>query len=340
LTTADLPLPLPIKLDLAPDRTVMLYSLIVSAIAGIAFGLAPALQATRTRLAAVLRDESTGGGRRGRVTLRGSLVSAQVAVSLVLLTAAGLMLRSFSATQSVDPGFGHTPSSVVLVGLRSDKWNEEAGLEFSRTLVERLEELNGVTRIAITGRLHLDPLSTWNFNINVDGIDPPPGRDGHLTDWTPISPAFFDVMGIPIVRGRGFTDADRDGALEVAIINEAMAERFWSANDAVGNTFRDGRNRRFTIVGVARNAKVRNLGEAPRPQIYRPFAQAYVSNFTLVANTTRDPEVVAIELARGARDIDRDIFTWEPRSMERHLAALSCFASASVASSNSAVFAD
>ncbi len=321
LVNADLPLPLPITLDLAPDGTVLLFSLLVSAAAGIAFGLVPALQATRTQLAEVLRDESAGGGRRGRVTLRGSLVSAQVAVTLVLLTMAGLLLRSFAATQSVDPGFGYTPSAVMLMGLRADQWDDEQGLAYAGTLVEQLEQVPGVTRIALTGRLHLDPLNTWNFDVTIDGVEPPPGRDGHLTDWTPVTPSFFEVMGIPILRGRGFTDADREGAIDVAIINEAMAARFWAGDDPIGRVFRDSDGDPYAIVGVARDAKVRSLGEAPRSQIYRPFAQAYQSTFTLVANTTRDPELTAVELARAARAIDRDIFTWAPKSLARHLGA-------------------
>ncbi|MCI0436317.1 MAG: ABC transporter permease [Gemmatimonadetes bacterium] len=319
LTNADLPLPLPITLDLSPDRSVLLYSLVVSAAAGIAFGLAPALHSTRAGLATVLRDESPGGGRRGKVTLRGLLVTGQVAVTLALLTMAGLLLRSFQATQSVDPGFGSTPTAVVTMGLRADRWSEAEGLAFTRTMVERLEEVAGVTGIALTGRLHLDPLNTWEYDINVDGVAPPPDEDGYSIDWTPVTPAFFEVMGIPILRGRGFTEADREGSLDVAVINQAMAARFWPDGDPVGRTFRNLRGKVLTVVGVAADAKVRNLGEDPRPQLYLPFAQEYASGFSLLANTTRDPEVVALELARAARDIDRDIFTWEPKSLSRHL---------------------
>jgi putative ABC transport system permease protein len=320
LVNADLPLPIPITLDLSPDRVVVMYSLLVSTVAGIAFGLAPALQSTRTNLAEVLRDETAGGGRRGRSRLRGVLVAVQVAVSLVLLLIAGLLLRSFQATQSIDPGFGAKPTAIVQLGLRADRWNEDQGLAFSDRLHDRFLEVPGVTGVAFTGRLHLDPLNTWNNNIIVDGVAPPPGADSWLVDWTPVTPDFFDVMGIRIVSGRAFNSTDRKDASPVAIVSQAMARQFWPGRDPVGETFRFRAGKEFTIVGVSSDAKVRNLGEPPRAQYYRPFAQAYVSGFSVVANTSRDAEATAIQLANAAREMDSDVFTWEPKSMARHLA--------------------
>ena len=318
LTSADLPLPLPVTLDLAPDRTVMLYSLALSAFAGVVFGLAPALQSTRTQLAAVLRDETAGGGRRGTLSLRGMLVTAQVAVSLLLLVTAGLLLRSFMATQSVDPGFGTRPSAVLTLSLRADRWSGEEGIRFTDRLIERFRAIDGVSDVALTGRLHLDPLNTWSTSVSVDGVAPPPGRDSHSIDWTPVTPSFFDVLGVRIVSGRGFTEADRAGATGVVIINQAMADRFWPGEDAVGRTLRDS-GTTLTVVGVASNAKVRTLGEEPRPQLYRPFAQEYSRYFVAVANTVRDAESTAIAMSRAARELDADVFTWEPKSMTRHL---------------------
>jgi len=320
LVNADLPLPIPITLDLSPDRVVVAYSLLVSTVAGIAFGLAPALQSTRTKLAEVLRDETAGGGRRGRSGLRGALVAAQVAVSLVLLLIAGLLLRSFQATQSIDPGFGAKPTSIVQLGLRADRWNEEQGLAFGDRLHERFLEVPGVTAVAFTGRLHLDPLNVWNNDIVIDGVAPPPGRDAWMVDWTPVTPDFFGVMGIRILSGRAFNTSDRKDAADDAIISHAMAQQFWPDQDPVGRTFRYRSGKAVTIVGVTSDAKVRNLGEPPRAQYYRPFAQAWVAGFSVVANTTRDPEAMAIQLAGVAREMDPDVFTWEPKSMARHLA--------------------
>jgi predicted permease len=320
LVNADLPLPLPITLDLSPDAAVLAYSLGISMLAGIAFGLVPAMQATRTQIATVLREETPGGGRRGRVTLRGALVSAQVAVSLILLTTAGLLLRSFRATQDVDPGFGGRPSAIVTLNLRSDRWNEEQGIEFANRLMDRFVAIPGVTGVGLTGRLHLDPLSNWNATIDIEGVEPPPDRDGHLVDWTPVTTGFFDVMGIGVVQGRSFTEADRAGSAPVVVVNEAMARRFWPGGTAVGATIRYVSGRVMTVIGVMTDAKVRSLGEAPRPQFYRPFLQAYSEAFVAVANTTRDPEQVAIEMARAAREADPDVFTYEPKSMARHLA--------------------
>jgi len=320
LMNADLPIPLPISLDLAPDATVLGYSLLVSAVAGIAFGLAPALMATRTRIATVLREETAGSGRRGRVSLRGILVAGQVAVTLMLLAVAGLLLRSFRATQTVDPGFGDRPSAVVTINLRSDRWSEEEGKALIDRLYDRFREIPGVQDVALTGRMHLDPLNNWNSDIVVEGVAPPPGRDSHLVDWTPVDPPFFDVLGIPIVQGRGFTDADRSGSERVAVINEAMAHRFWPDGDAVGSTFRyESSETPITVIGIAGDTKVRQIGEAPRPQFYRPFAQSYTSGCTVVATGAGDAEQIALQIARAARELDPDVFTWEPKSMARHL---------------------
>lgn len=321
LVGADLPLPLPLSLDLAPDATVLGYSVAVSAIAGVVFGLAPALLATRTRIATVLREETPGGGRRGRVSLRGVLVAGQVAVTLVLLAVAGLLLRSFRATQTVDPGFGDTPSALVTLMLRTDRWSEEEGLAFIDRLYDRFREVPGVTSVALTGRMHLNLLNNWTSDIVVEGIAPPPGRDSHSVDWTPVDPPFFDVMGIPIVQGRGFAVSDRAGTQLVAVVNETMAHRFWPSGDAIGSTFRGvSSESAITVVGIAADTKVRRIGEAIPPQFYRPFAQQYTSGFTVIANVAGDPESTALEIARAARELDPDVFTWEPKSMARHLA--------------------
>jgi predicted permease len=321
LLAADLPLPLPLTLDLSPDATVLGYSLLVSALAGAIFGLAPALLATRTQIVTVLREETPGSGRRGRVTMRGLLVGAQVAVTLVLLATAGLLLRSFRATQTVDPGFGYAPSALVTMTLRADRWSDEEGLAFLDRMYERFREVPGVRDVAVAGRMHLDPLNNWNSNIVVEGITPPPGRDSHQIDWTPVDPPFFDVTGVRIVEGRNFEQSDRSGAQRVAIVNETMARRFWPDADAIGSTFRyPSSGNEVTVVGIASDAKVRQIGEAPRSQFYRPFAQAYSSGFTVIATVSGDAERTAQEIARAARDLDPDVFTWEPKSMERHLA--------------------
>ena len=322
LMQADLPLPVPLSLDLSPDATVLGYSLLVSALAGLAFGLAPALLATRTRIATVLREETPGSGRHGRVSARGVLVAGQVAVTLVLLATAGLLLRSFRATQTVDPGFGYEPTAMVTLSLRADKWSDEEGLAFVHRLYERFREVPGVRNVGLTGRMHLDPLNNWSANIVVDGIEAPPGRAAHEIEWTPVDAPFFDVMGIRIREGRNFMESDVRGVQRVAIVNEAMATRFWPDGDVVGSTFRYASSALevVTVVGVASDAKVGQIGEPPRPQFYRPFTQTYSSGFTVIANVAGDAERTAVEIARAARELDRDVLTWEPKSMERHLA--------------------
>jgi hypothetical protein len=235
----------------------------VSLVAGVLFGLAPALNATRTDVISTIKNENTGGGAARRFTLRNSLVVGQVAISLVLLVVAGLFLRSLQARRLIDPGFGSAPTAILTMGISSDRFNQEQARVFVNQLEERVRQIPGIQATGVTGNLHLNSLSTQNLSLNVDGFQPPEGQDHFTIDYTRVDPGFFDAAGIPILRGRNFNSAtDRDGGAAVAIVNEAMAQRFWPGQDAIGRTFRTD-STQYTIVGVARTARIRSLGEAP-----------------------------------------------------------------------------
>ena len=137
-------------------------------------------------------------------------------------------------------------------------------------------------------------------------------------------PGFFDAMGIRIVRGRNFTETDQPGSARVAIVSQAMAERFWPGGDAVGRLVRthDESDADLVIVGVARDAKIRTLGEAPRNMIYRPYAQEFPRSLTIVARTSADAERLALDLVTAGREVDPDLWIWEAKTMDRHLAIM------------------
>ncbi|MCK5652469.1 MAG: ABC transporter permease, partial [Gemmatimonadetes bacterium] len=275
--SVELPFPIPIDLDTDLDGRILGFSLAVSVLAGLFFGLAPALQATNPDVAPTLKDESTGGGRPRRITLRNSLVVGQVAISLMLLIGAGLFLRSLGEARSMDPGFGHEPTVVATFGISGERHTAEEGRVFMRSFEERALAIPGVQAVGLIGNLHLNAMSFSSTDINVDGFDPPPGRQGHLIDRTEVDAGFFDAAGIPIVRGRNFDDSDVPGGQRVVIINEVMAERFWQGEDAVGRIIRETDGDELLVVGVARAAKVRTLGEPPRSFIYYPYSQDYTS---------------------------------------------------------------
>jgi predicted permease len=320
LLAAELPLPVPIDLDLGLNTTVLLYSVLVSLAAGILFGLAPALQATRPDVAATLRDETAGAGHAGRQRMRNSLVIVQVAMSFMLLVGAGLFLRSFLATQAADPGFGRDPAALLTMAVPANRYSPEEGRVFVRGLFERFGQIPGVEAVGLTSNIHLNTLNSQSIRVNVDGVEPPPDRPGHDIDRAEVDAGFFDASGIRILRGRNFSDIDREDAPRVAIVSEAMARRFWPGQEAVGRTLHhqpDGVD--MTVIGVASDAKVNSLGEAPVSFVYLPYSQAYTSFMTVIARTSLSPEWTATQLLAAVRELDPDAWVWEAKTMARHL---------------------
>jgi predicted permease len=321
LLGADLPLPIPLTLDLGLDANVLGFSLLVSVAAGLLLGLAPALQTTNPDVSATIKDETAGVGRGGGLTLRNALVVLQVATSVILLVGAGLFLRSFQRIQTVDPGFGREPSAILTIMLPGTRYSDEEGARFEKRLEERLLQVPGVTAVGATSNLHLNTLNTQNMEVNVDGIEPPEGRDSHMVDRATVSAGFFEAAGVRLLRGRNFEASDHPDSPKVAIVNEALVEKFWPGQDPLGRMLRrpDEGDDDLIVVGVAATAKVRSLGEAPRPFVYVPFSQRYTSFLTVVAKTGADPERTAIDLMAASRELDPELWIWESKTMARHL---------------------
>ncbi|HXV62204.1 MAG TPA: ABC transporter permease [Vicinamibacteria bacterium] len=321
LLSADLPLPLPITIDPRLDATVLGFTLLVSIAAGLLLGLVPAVQATRPDVAAVIKDETAGVGRSGKFGMRNVLVVAQVATSLVLLVGAGLFLRSLQRIQTTDPGFGRDPAAVVSIGLSSRYESDEEGLLFFERLEREFRSLPGVSAVGATSNLHLNQLSIQNINVNVDGVEPPPGRDAHILDRATVTPGFFEASGVRILRGRNFDERDRGDARRVAVINEAMVEKFWPDRDPIGAVVhRTEGEGDLEVIGIASNAKIRSIGEAPRAFVYLPLSQSYTSFLTLIAKTDVDPNRTATDMMAAARKLDESLLLWEAKTLERHLA--------------------
>ncbi len=325
LVRADLPLPLPLTFDFSLDARVLLFSLGVSLLAGLLFGLAPALQSSNPDVASTLKDESTGGGKPRLFTLRRVLVTAQVATSTLLLVTAGLFLRSVMASQSVDPGFGHEPTGILTILLPMNELNEEERALRVQQLRERFETLPGVETVGSISNLHLNLLNTQSVGINIDGVEPPEGYESHRIDYASIDPPFFRAAGIPLLEGREFTERDDAQAPAVAIVSQSFADRFFPEGRAVGKTLRrtaaDGVSD-AEIVGIVADTKVRSLSEAPRPFVYWPFLQESVDSFTFLAQTSGSARSTSISMLQAGREIDPDLRVFESKTMERHLASL------------------
>ena len=320
LVQADLPLQLPISLDLSLDPVVLAVSLLLTAIAGLSFGLAPALQATRPNIAATIKNESVGSGRGRTVSLRSALVVVQVAVSLVLLVGSALFLRSVRARLDIDPGFGSAPAVVLSLQEPEGRRSREQIANYFTQLRAEVAAIPGVAAVGLTEDLQLSPLNNLGADVTVPGVDPPPGREAHGVDRARVSEGFFDAAAVRIVDGRPFDATDALGGNPVAVVSEAFARKFWPGESAIGRTMRV-REQEVTVVGVAGDSKIRTLGENPVPFLYQPFAQAPTGGMTLVARTQGAADALVGAVMAAARRLDPDVVVVEAKTMERHLAA-------------------
>jgi predicted permease len=318
---ADLPVPLPITVDVSLDWRVLAFSILASAIAGVMFGLLPALQATRATVVETIKNENADGGPVRRVTTRNLLVIGQVAVSLSLLVTAALFLRSMQARAAVDPGFGHTPAGMVWTAIPADRYDSTQ----QRLLLERIEarmaRIPGVVSVGATDNILLNPLSQQGKRIRVPGLTPPKGRTDFDVDFAAADSGYFGSIGLQVVRGRGITAADTRTAPHVAVINEAMAQKFWPGKEPIGQTFSTD-STTYRVVGVTRTTKVRTLGEEPRPFMFAALTQEFSPLMMVVARTNGDAERTATQMLTALREIDPGIMAIQVKTMQRHLAAM------------------
>jgi macrolide transport system ATP-binding/permease protein len=321
LLGANLPLPVPIALDVSLDARVLAFAIGASAIAGILFGLLPALQATRPSVIEWIKNENAGGGPARRLTIRNALVVGQVAVSLLLLVTAALFLRSLQARMNVDPGFGRAPAAMVWLTIPTDHYDSTRRLPLLDEIERRTLGVPGVRAVGVIDNMLLNPLSQQSKRINVSGFTPPKGELGFDIDYAGADSGFFDAAGVTIVRGRSFSAADGPSAPRVAIINEVLAQRFWPNRDAVGQTFRADTTT-YRVIGVARTTKVRSLGEEPRPFIFGAFRQDFSPYLMLVARTDGDADRATIRVLGALRETAPDLMLIQAKTMTRHLAAM------------------
>ena len=290
-----LPANLPISLELSPDWRVFAFALGVSLLAGLTFGLAPALGAARGDVTARLRTDSAGSGVR-RSRLGHGLIVAQVALSLVLLVAAGLFVRALGQGRQIDPGFEIT--NVLTATLDSESWgyDEARARRFFRTLRERVQALDTVTSVSYTGRLPL---------MGGSSVDNVPLDTGELAvHYTPVDVNYFATVGVQVIEGRTF-DESIGRTPRVAIVNETLARRLAPGASAIGRTFRF-RNEITTVIGVARDAKYATLLERTPPFAYFPLAQIWHPAPTLIVKSGASDRFPA-DLREAVLSIDRNL---------------------------------
>ncbi|HMD21827.1 MAG TPA: ABC transporter permease, partial [Alloacidobacterium sp.] len=303
LSASQLPQGVPITMDLR----VLLFAVGVSLLTGIAFGVFPALQLSRTDLNTTLREEgaSTSAGRE-RARMRSLLVVGQVALSLLLLIGAGLLLRSFARLLRVDPGFDAHNVLTMNVSLPTVKYAKpEQQIAFFDDVLRRVSALPGVRNAAISAAL---PMSWKRITPMLPEGQPdvPLGQRPFL-DIEAISPQWFDTMRVPLRNGRGFSAADNAQAPKVLVVNETFARRFWPNQNPVGKHVVVGRGPTASeVVGVAGNIRNKGLAEETQAQVYIPFAQLPWGNMNLLVRTDVSPQSVAAAVQKQISAVDAD----------------------------------
>jgi predicted permease len=313
-----------VTLDLSLDSRVLSFSLAVSLFAGVLFGLFPALQSSKPDVVTTLKDEGTGGGRKRRINMRSVLVTTQVAVSTLLLVGAGLFVRSLLATQNLDPGFGQQATGMLNLFLPSTEYSQDQALRFYERLSDRLGEIPGVTAVGLIDNPNLTPTNQMSRSVNIDGVEPPQGRDAHAIDFAHIDENYFEAAGVPILEGRAFEPRDDGESPPVAIVSEAFVRRFFPVRDPIGARLRlspikPGDAPDFEIVGVAQDTRVRSLVEPPRPFLYLPIRQDFTPVAVFLATGPNDARQTAISMLQAARELDPDVRVLESKTMARHI---------------------
>jgi len=304
------------------DISVLLFAGAMIVLVTFAFGLVPALQATRPDLHETLKD----GGRSATSTaaqhrLRGALAIAETALALVLLVGAGLMLKSLYHLIQVSPGFQPARVLTMEMDLRTDQYSKDpAILNFWQQVLDRVRVIPGVESAALGTAL---PLSGDHrrSDITIEGLPiPGPGEFPH-PDRHEISAAFTTAMGIPLLRGRTFTDADNETAPDVALINSTMARRFFTDGDAIGKRFIWGHpgegEKWITIVGVVADTKLYGLDNPARLEVYSPYRQRPSADMNLVVRSAVDPASLTSAVRAAVATIDKDQPIFDVHTMQQ-----------------------
>jgi putative ABC transport system permease protein len=312
---------LPFRFAVSPDYRVFGFTLLVSLLAGLLFGLAPAWRGIRIDLVTPLKDGiSAGGGDKSR--LRSLLVIGQVAICSLLLVGSGLCLRSLIHAQSIDVGFEAGNRLIATLDLSSLGYPEAQGKAFFNNLIERTKAIPGVESASLTSHLPLGGVR-WGQTVNIEGHQPPPGESGFGVNTMSVGPDYFKTMGTTVLRGREFTTHDTEDAPPVVVINEEMARRFWPDRDPVGAavTMDAGKGeKRFEIVGVVKTGKYWSLGERPPLFLYHPILQGYYARATLIAKTSSDPSSLLAAVRREIGALDPNMAPTQLGALEEHMA--------------------
>jgi putative ABC transport system permease protein len=323
LLTSLAPVEIPRLAEITLDGRVLGFTLLLSLLTGVIFGIAPAWQVSKLDLNDALKE----GGRAGslaRNRTHSLLVITEVALSLVLLAGSGLLIRSFAGLLAVNPGFDPRNVLTLYVGLPGYRYTEGGQqAAFYQQLLERVERLPGVTATGVIFPLVLTDRVANRFTI--EGHQPASPNEQLMADFRSISPDYFRAMGIPLLQGRPFTASDGAQSAPVVIINETMARQYWPNESPLGKRitinvrFHSGQDVSREIVGVVANVKHERLDAAPVPEMYTSYLQVPWPWMSLIVRTSVNPTNVAPAITNELRALDKSVPVSTARTLEQML---------------------
>jgi macrolide transport system ATP-binding/permease protein len=315
--TFPMPSDLPFVFSAAIDGRVLLFTLVVSLVSTLLFGLAPALRSTRPDLVRALKAADADSGGKKRFWGRNTIVAGQVALSLVLLVISAVLLQGFRDQLTQGPGFRTERLFLTSFETQLAHYSEDQTTQFYKNLLERTRSAPGVRSAALTSVIPL--IGGDSLDIVPEGYQLPPGQQALTAFDAYVSDGYFTTMGIPILRGRGFAESDQKGAPLVAVVNEQAAKHFWPKGDALGKRFhlKSAGGDLVQIVGIARPAKYFWIAEPPLDYIYLPYRQHARSGLALVTESDApDAATVAPALREVVRGLDPDMPVFDVRTMQ------------------------
>jgi putative ABC transport system permease protein len=293
-------------INLTPDVRVLGYTLIISVVTGLVFGLAPALQTTKPNLTSALKNEGAAFGQRmSRSRLRDVLIVGQMTVCLALLITAGLLVRGLLRAQTLDPGFRTEQALVVSMDLRQQGYDKNKAEAFHRQLSERLEAMPGVKPVSFTS-------VTPFYEHSMGEIVLEDGGEQGFASFNAVSPAYFETLGIPLVQGRVFSAQEMDDQTPAALINEAFAQRYWPGEQPLGKRFTAGvpgnlSSATYHVVGVVKTVRSNRLAQMDGPYYYKPIRPADRTGSKLLLRAESAPEQLVNQVREAIRRLDPQV---------------------------------
>ena len=308
-----------IPFDVGLNARVLMFAVGAALLAGLLASLTPALKASSLSLVQALRGPATSGASRvRRWGLREVLVASQVALTMVLLVVAGLLLRSLGASRGADVGFRTRGLAMLTFDTDMVRYSPEHSRQFWNDALERGRRLPGVTHAALASPRVPFELNFSTTGFRADDRSYPADSRGDILLYVSVSPGYFDTLGVSIVRGRDFSAADREGTPLVAIVNDAMARKYWPDGSAVGRTITMvSTKRRYEIVGVVANHKVRSVSEDATPYVHLALAQRPAAYNSLLLRTSDDAEKVLAAIRQELLALEPQLVFVNQGTMDR-----------------------